>query len=344
MPDYRDLASLVRDPAPRALPAIWDFFPCHATAVGGVPDFVRYYFDVEEKLRIQLKLKELLPEALILPGVFPDLGVVVEASAFGGRLQWFAEGAPFVGPVLRDVHDVDSLKPPIPGTAGLMPLQLTQREVMRQTQKERGQELERWAMCMGPAEVAGLLLGYERFYLALYDDPKRVKTLLCLVTESLIEWLRVQDSAMGGAEAVCVADHLCSQVTPAQLREFVLPNMQAIYSAFPGAVRFYHNEGRHSAEHVDLVLSFGADVWHFGSDVHALPELYSKIADRIVLFGGLNPHGAMRHGTPAQVRAETEEALRAAEGHRILLSTGTGTTPEATLANQRAMVETVLAQ
>jgi len=181
----------------------------------------------------------------------------------------------------------------------------------------------------------------------LYDDPRRLTTLLRLVTEFLIEWLYVQDRACGGAQVVCVADHVCSQVTPAQLREFVLPNMQALYSAFPNAARIYHNEGRHSDEHLAMVLDFGADVSHFGSDVHALTDLYSKVGDRLVLFGGLNPHGAMRHGTPAQVpqvRAETREALRAAQGHRLLLSTGTGTTPEATLENQQAMVETALAQ
>jgi uroporphyrinogen-III decarboxylase len=64
--------------------------------------------------------------------------------------------------------------------------------------------------------------------------------------------------------------------------------------------------------------------------------------DALVPFGGINPHGPMRHGTPEQVRAETKAALKAAEGKRILLSTGTGTTPETTLQNVRAMVEAAL--
>jgi hypothetical protein len=82
--DYlQDLIRLVQGPVPKKpLPAIWDYFPCHAGAVGGVDNFIDYYFDVEMKLHLQLKLIDLLPEALILPGVFPDLGVIVEASAF----------------------------------------------------------------------------------------------------------------------------------------------------------------------------------------------------------------------------------------------------------------------
>jgi uroporphyrinogen-III decarboxylase len=88
-----------------------------------------------------------------------------------------------------------------------------------------------------------------------------------------------------------------------------------------------------------MVLEFGADVWHFGSDVHPLPDLLSKVGDRIVLFGGLDPHGALRKGTPDDVRAATREVLHQAAGRRLLLSSGTGTTPDTTLANLRAMVE-----
>lgn len=344
MPDYCDLTALVNGTSPRTvLPAIWDFFPCHVAAVGGVPSFPRYYFDVDEKLRLQLKFQDLIPEALILPGVFPDLGVVVEVSAFGGGIQWFEQGAPFIKETIRDAKDIDTLEPPEPGMAGLMPLQLVQREIMRRELAAMGRTMGRWTMSMGPAEVSGLLMGYERFYLTMYDDPARITALMGTVTDAIIAWLETQHAAFGGADVLCVADHVCSQVTPEQLREFALPCMQRIFAAFPDAVKFYHNEGHHSDEHIAMVLEFGADVWHFGSDVHPLAELYPKIGDRVILFGGLNPHGSIRHGTPEDVRRATRQALTAAQGHRLLLSTGTGTTPETTLANQRAMVETALA-
>ncbi|MBM4040889.1 MAG: hypothetical protein FJ290_20510 [Planctomycetes bacterium] len=240
--------------------------------------------------------------------------------------------------VLPAVWDIDALKAPRPGLDGLMPLVLTQREAMRRKLAARGQEMERWAMAMGPAEVAGLLMGYERFYLAMYDDPRRLAALMRLVTDFLIAWLRTQGAAAGGAEAMCVADHVVSQVPPALVAEFILPHEKAIFAEFPKAVRIYHNEGRHSDEHIAMVLEFGADVWHFGSDVHALPDLLGKVGDRIVLFGGLNPHGVLRKGTPDDVRAETREVLRQAAGRRLLLSSGTGTTPDTPLANLRAMV------
>ena len=343
MPNYQDVIALVRnDSQPRALPAIWDFFPCHAAAVGGVPNFTRYYFDVDEKLQIQRKFKSLIPEAVILPGVFPDLGVVVTASAFGGSIRWFDQGAPFIGETIRSPEEIDSLALPEPGLAGLTPLWLVQREIMQRKLVEQGKELERWAMSMGPAEVAGLLMGYDKLYYAFYDERKRLTKLMELITEFIIGWLRVQNDAMGGADLLCVADHMFSQVPPDLSRQFVLPCLQRVFAAFPNAVKLYHNEGRHSDEHIAMVLEFGADIWHFGSDVHALGDILTKTQDRVVLFGGLNPLGVMRHGTPDDVRKATREALRAVRGHRMLFSTGTGTTPEATLENQRAMVETVV--
>jgi len=34
-----------------------------AGTVGGIPEMIRYYFDVDERLRVEMKLRELLPEA-----------------------------------------------------------------------------------------------------------------------------------------------------------------------------------------------------------------------------------------------------------------------------------------
>jgi len=343
MPDYSDLINLVRGPLPeKPLPCIWDFFPCHAGAIGDVPNFLEYYFDVDEKLRLQQKLQQLLPQALILPGIFPDLGVIVEVSAFGGQIIWFEQGAPFIGEAMNDFKEIDSMKLPKAGLSGLMPLALTQREIMRRKLKSQGVEMEHWGMSMGPAEVSGLLLGYENFYLGLYDHPERIKNLMEMATELIIEWLHIQDDAFGGLEVMCIADHVCNQVTPDQLAEFIVPYERAVFAEFPKTVKIYHNEGLHVDQQIPMVLDFGADIWHFGSDQHEISDLYTKVGDKIVLFGGLDPHGALRFGQPDEVGEETRKVLQASQNRRLLLSTGTGTTPETTLENQKAMIETVV--
>jgi len=339
-----DMLSLVRDPTPRRpLPAIWDFAPCHASLVGGIPDLRRYYLDVNEKLSRQLQLADRFPEALVLPGVWPDLGVVVEASAFGGRVTWFSDGAPYVSPSLAQVADIDRLKPPNPEDSGLMPLYLVQAEEMQRGLRDRGREMERIVITMGPAEVAGLLLGYERYFLGMYDDPNRIRTLMEMLTEFIIRWLRAQETVLGSADLLILGDHVPSQVNPELVACLISPFIAAVFAAFPHAVKMYHNEGRHSDLHISLVQEFGFDVWHFGSDQHGLTELFSLLDERLVLFGGLDPHGVLRKGTPDEVALETRRCLRAARGRRLLLSSGTGTTPDVPPENVKAMVDATTA-
>ncbi len=344
MPTLSDLVSLVRGSIPsRPLVGLWAVPPVANGIVGGVPDMIRYYFDMDERLRIEMRLRELLPEVLVLPGLWPGLGVVVEASAFGGRIVWSHTSSPHVFPCLGGLRDVDSLKPPQPGRTGLTPLLLVQMEEMRRKLKPRRLDLDRIIKSMGPAEVCGLLLGYENYFTGLYDDPKRIKNLMAAVTDFIIRWLHLQEQVVGEAEVLQLAEHVPNQVSADHVEEFILPYLKAICAEFPKPVKIYHNEGFHSDQHIELMLRFGAEIWHFGSDAHGLADIYQKIGDAMVPFGGINPHGPMRHGKPEDVRAETREALSIAKGRRLFLSTGTGTTPETTLENFRAMVETACA-
>ena len=50
----------------------------------------------------------------------------------------------------------------------------------------------------------------------------------------------------------------------------------------------------------------------------------------------------LRLGTPKEVRKETLACLKAAQGRRLLLSSGTGTTPDVIPENMRMMIQTAL--
>jgi uroporphyrinogen decarboxylase len=302
----------------------------------------RYYFDAEYKLAVQTLLQERFPQVLILPGVWPDLGVVIEASAFGGRITWFENSAPYIAPSMENLRAVDQLRPLKPGEDGLTALYTIQLKRMMDVSRFRGKEMERLVMSMGPAEVAGLVLGYDRFYTLIYDDSQRLRRFMEIVTDFILRWLRLQESIIGGVELLILADHVPNQVNPAHLKEYILPYLQAIYAEFPLAIKLYHNEGFHSPAHIELIQRFGFDIWHFGSDQHKLEDLYPLLDGRIVLFGGLNPHGNLRQGSPKDVRQETVACLKAARGRRLLLSSGTGTTPDVIPENMRVMTQTAL--
>ncbi len=344
MKSFQDLIALVRGPVPeKPLTAIWDSAPCHASLVGGIPDMRKYYFDVDPKLSLQVLLQERFADTLILPGVWPDLGVVVEASVFGGRITWFENSAPYIAPSIGDLKALDRLRSLNPGEDGLTALYAVQLKAMRDKLRARGKSLERMVMSMGPAEVAGLVLGYDRFYTSIYDEPERLARFMEIITDFIIRWLRVQEKIVGEAELLILADHVPNQVNPKHMEEFILPYEKAVYEAFPKALKFYHNEGFHSPAHIHLIQRFGIDIWHFGSDRHKLGDLYPLLDERIVLFGGLNPHGTLRTGSAEEVRLETLGCLEAARGRRLLLSSGPGTTPDVIPGNMRMMIQTAVA-
>src|SRR5512142_2780305 len=107
MPDFSAIVSLVRGPIPPTPPvAIWAVPPTTNGVMGGVPDMIRFYFDLDERLRLEQRLHDLLPEAIVLPGFWPSLGVVVEVSAFGGRMVWSRSSSPHIFPSLRTPEEI----------------------------------------------------------------------------------------------------------------------------------------------------------------------------------------------------------------------------------------------
>jgi len=223
-----------------------------------------------------------------------------------------------------------------------MPLFLVQLKQMRDTLQANNVTSGKIVIGLGPADLAGLILGYDQFFLGLHDDPKRVSALLEQLSGFIIAWFRLQESIIGNAELMILVDHVPSQVSPTHLENLILPHIQRIFQSCPNAVRMYHNEGFHSDAHIRLVQEFGFDVWHFGSDKHDLASLFACLDEDVCLFGGLNPHGVLRTGTPDQVKQETLACLRAAKGRRLVLSSGTGTTPDVPPVNVMAFIKTAI--
>ena len=234
------------------------------------------------------------------------------------------------------------MKMPDPWNAGLMPLYIVQLRQMQELLTKKNLPLARICLSMGPAEIAALMLGHQSYYLGFYNDAPRIVKLTEMITELVLQWLRIQESVNGGADLLIVGDHVPHQVNPAHVEQFILPYIKLVFDEFPNAVKLYHNEGRHSNRHIELMQRTGYDIWHFGSDNHDLDRLYPQLEDRICLFGGLNPHGVLRTGTPEQVRAETTACLNSARGRKLLLSSGTGTTPDVPPENVRAMIDRIV--
>jgi len=187
-----------------------------------------------------------------IPFLMPWYGTGVLASGFGVNIK-FQEGMdPAVDlPPISDVAELQDLRPPDPQADGLMPRVLGSIAAMRQrTDLPVGV-----TDCQGPLTTALQIIGYDKMIYWMHDHPDAVHRLMQMVTDALIEWVRVQKEAAGqstegdayvlgikipsGFGGVWISDD-DSVIFGADLyREFVVPYNSQVLQAFGGGAIHY---------------------------------------------------------------------------------------------------------
>ena len=325
---------------PAAVPvAIW-YTRSALGLKGGAEKLLDYYQNPEIKLATQQYPLDAFPEALVIPGIYPDYGVALEASAFGCPIRFFDNSPPRPLPILQDIKEISRVKKIDPGQDGLMPQALKEYDYLLthldKKYTDRFPYLDGCAWLMGPLEVAGFILGHEKLFISFYDHPDLVRQLLTIVTEGLIAWLRRLESVAGELKLISLVEHTPGQISAAHSEEFFFPFCSEIFRQFPKAIRLYHNED--NLRHILPKLpSLGAHIWHFGPwDVKEIKETVGK---DLVIMGNIHPIKVLLQGTPEDV----EEACRlplliGAPGGGFILSSGGGLAPDTPIENVQAMI------
>ena len=186
------------------------------------------------------------------PTLFPFLGTGVLASAFGVE-NIFREGMdPSVGmATINDIGQLSELRKPIPEVDGLMPKVLKYIRFM----KEYSDLPVTITDPQGPLTTALSIVGYENFIYWLYDYPEKMHDFMQLVTDSLIDWIKLQKEIAGhaidddtyiegirvpeGFGGVCFSDDDSVMFGADLYREFVLPYNSQVLKAFGGGAIHY---------------------------------------------------------------------------------------------------------
>jgi len=303
-----------------------------------------YYQGLEIKLDTQIKLQDEFPDALALPGIWPDFGVVAEASAFGCPLVWKEDQAPVARPAITTMSQVLTMKPVNVKTDGLLPRVLETYEFYFRHLDARYIEeyghLDGSVFFLGPLETAALVRGYCEFLIELIDNPKLVHKLLDIVTDTLLEWLEYLETRIGKIKRLMLADHFPTQISPEHYEEYFFPYVKRIFDHYPNSIKLYHNEG--SVERIlSRIADLGCSIFHFGTDVKKTKE---AIGDRVCLMGNLDPVRDMQNGTPESVREKALKVLEAgAPGGGFILSAAGVFGADTPDENVRAMLDSVRA-
>jgi len=337
---YLDFIKAINHEQPQKTPVcVWNT-RCNLVRVPGARNLLDYYKNVDIKLKSQLFPLDYFEDCLIMPGVWPDYGVVLEAAAFGCPIVWDENNPPYAVHYMENISDFKKMKPINPHEDGLMPAALKEYEYMlKNLDKKYVKKLEYLdgcALVTGPLEVAAAMLGHTNFFVSFYEEPELVKQLLEFITDGIIRYLKELEKIAGELKLVSMIEHNPGQISPAHFEEFAAPYISHIFGEFPNAIRLYHNED--NVTHVlSRIPSLNAQIWHFGDVV--LEKAKQTIGDKITLMGNIHPLNVLLKGTPEEVYRASKNCIeKMSYNGGFILCTGGGIAPGTTLENVSSMI------
>jgi len=270
--------------------------------------------DHATKLAAQLSLVRAFPGAVFLPGIWPDYGPVVEASALGCEVVFPQNGPPHIAPSsLKGLDAVDSLEVPDPLRDGLMPKVLEGYRFMKKSVERELSEthgyLEGIAFSMGPADIAALVIGYEQFVQALVELPDVAEKLIRITTRTAKEWIAAQLEVTGEPKLIVVVDDAIGLIKRSVFDNLYLHHVNSILSPYAGkdAVLLFHNCGN-ILHLIDSLTQIKATAFNYGPDM-GTAMIKTKLGKKISLVGGLSPWGPLLRGSVPEVERDCRRAI-----------------------------------
>lgn len=304
-----------------------------------------YWPTAAKKLAAYLAVQERWPDLILYPGIYIDLSVAVEPSALGASIHFPENASPQIEHIPITPEAILALEPAHPYRDGLMPKALEiHRYMLDHCPKKWIDEygyLAGSASCIGPTDVAGLLLSYDTFLKYIYKKPEVIHHLMNVTTETLIRYLHAFEDIGGKLHRFQVADDSLAFLSPKHFVEFSLPYLQRIFKEFSSyAIGILHCDT--NATHLlDLIADVGMHVYNFGPEMD-IAAVKQKVGEQVCLFGNLNPLDVLLKGTPEQVDTECRRIIEIAKpGGGFILTMGSGTargTPAENIDAMRAAV------
>jgi uroporphyrinogen-III decarboxylase len=290
-----------------------------------------YCTDDLEWLEANFKAIERFPDVLFLPGFWAEFGMCTEPSAFGTKCVWPENEFPFAMKLLDDYAGVHHLDRPDCRTDGLLPFALKRLQRCRRKIEEEGHRI-RWATSRGPLNVASYLLGQTELMMGVKTNPDEVRKLVRIVTDFIVDWLRLQAATFPSIEGILVLDDLMGFLGEDDFREFALPAFKQICGSLDVPVKALHNDC-HGLITAKYLAEMGFNLFNF-SFKHPLGEIRRLAGDSITLLGNVPPRDVLALGTPDQVEQSVAEALASVDDRRrLILSCGGGVPPDVPSTN-----------
>ncbi len=281
------------------------------------------YF-TSEQLWFEANLKAVseFPDVIFLPGFWAEFGMCTEPSAFGCKCSWQQDDHPFPHKIITDLSQIDTLEKPNCEKDGMLPFIIKRLEHNQARITEQGHSIK-FAVSRGPLNIASFLCGTTEFLTAIRTEPDSARKLLGLVTEFIIDWLRLQKNSLASIDGIFILDDIVGFLGPDDFQTFAKPSLARIFQSLDITIKFFHNDapGLVCAPHLPDI---GVNLFNFSYN-HCLEEMKKLTGNRVALVGNIAPREVLVDGSPQQVVEAVSAAVKGlADKTRTVLSAGGG--------------------
>jgi uroporphyrinogen-III decarboxylase len=295
------------------------------------------YFANEQKwFDANMKAIKEFPNITFLPGFWSEYGMCTDPSAFGTKCIWAENEFPSPAKLPCDVRQIIDMGKPNPATDGLCPFMLKRLVTFRKQIEANGHKI-RFAVARGPFNLASFLMGTTEFLMALKTQPEDTAELLEMITEFLIDWVRLQKETIDTIDGIFLLDDIIGFVGPDDYESMAKPYLKRAFAAFDAKVKMFHNDASGLVCATSLE-EMGINIFNFSHN-HTMTEMRGLVGPNVTLLGNIPPRDVMAAGTPDDVKASVKELLGSIpDTKRLLLSVGGGMPPAVSNENIKAFM------
>ncbi|MGE5548966.1 MAG: uroporphyrinogen decarboxylase family protein [Bacteroidota bacterium] len=306
-------------------------------------DNAKYYSDFDYQQESRLRCSKITENELAYTiGPAVDFGVVMDASIYGGKVNYEENATPTLRPAVTDPAEIDALVDRMRQAdlleQGLIPKYLEWRERI----KDRfGLTLVYGDGMKGCATMLGQICGITNFLTWIATDPEQIHKLVACWRETSERYIRAMRRATGfpeGRTGFSFASDVAGMLSPRLYQDFIRDAEAELYEVFapnPGDKRFYHADYR--MLHLLEILK-GMGVNEVNVDPYVEPSQILAVMPDAVVYGQIPPTNVLLYGTPEEVIACAKRDIeQAGPGGHLVLTTAGSINPGTTFANLKAM-------
>ncbi len=306
-------------------------------------DNARYYSDFEYQQEHRLRCSEITQKELaytIYPAV--DFGVIMDASIYGGKVNYESKATPTLAPVIHDPSEIDALVEKMKNAdileQGLVPMYLEWREKIK---SRYGIELTYGGGQKGCATMLGQICTITNFLTWIMTDPEQIHKLVACWLDTSKRYTKAMREVTGypadqyGYE---FASDVAGLLSPQLYRGFIMEAEGELYDMFApnaNASRYYHAD-YHMLHHLEALQENGVNAVNI--DPYIDPAQILEIMPEVVVHGQIPPLTVLLNGSPEEVIACAKRDIeQAGPGKHLILCTAGSINPGTSFENLKAM-------